>query len=147
MAENLGRYSEEMVRKFDASYAATISNALPPRAKDSVQPPLLTTMVRGLPVDISETSIRHFIYGLSHTQHINMVEYDNWMGIADNVVTWDHAVMFAALLVGESTITIWHFDRLVEWTKNVEVGLIQDYTNPVARVGVHQLQFLPWVLT
>ncbi|WMV18421.1 hypothetical protein MTR67_011806 [Solanum verrucosum] len=86
---------------------------------------------------------------------------------ADNVVTWDRAVMCATLLVGlevdfawiilaeiherafrktttiplpclifylcrEVTVPIWHCDKLVEVTKTVDVGLIQDDINPAA---------------
>uniref|UniRef100_M1DYD2 Integrase core domain containing protein n=1 Tax=Solanum tuberosum TaxID=4113 RepID=M1DYD2_SOLTU len=45
-----------MVREFYASYAATIKNALSSRAKALAQPPLLTTLVRGIPFDLSEAT-------------------------------------------------------------------------------------------
>ncbi|KAK4713489.1 hypothetical protein R3W88_019396 [Solanum pinnatisectum] len=76
MVESPGRYNEEMVREFYASYAATVTSALPPRAKVLAQLPLLTTMVRVLPVEILATTIRRFIYGPTHTLPINKAEYD-----------------------------------------------------------------------
>ncbi|WMV46039.1 hypothetical protein MTR67_039424 [Solanum verrucosum] len=51
---------------------------------------------------------------------------------AKNVVTWDRAVILVALMAGEATVPIWHCDRLVNLTKLVDMGLIQDDTNPVA---------------
>ncbi|WMV45768.1 hypothetical protein MTR67_039153 [Solanum verrucosum] len=44
MAEILGRYIPNTVREFYGSYAMTVQNALPPRAKALAQPPLLTTL-------------------------------------------------------------------------------------------------------
>uniref|UniRef100_M1DKZ4 Integrase core domain containing protein n=1 Tax=Solanum tuberosum TaxID=4113 RepID=M1DKZ4_SOLTU len=180
-----------MVREFYASYSTTVTNALPPRAKALTQLPLLTTMVWGLPVDLFETTICHFIYGPSHCPPINTTEYDYRMGIiqgrafrdseqresllcwmalyiaedrertewiqnmqlpirkatlslgakfwwsiirhrlsptqADNVDTYDRVVMLATLVAG-----LEHFHRLVEVTKTVDVGLIQDDANPPA---------------
>ncbi|KAG5631981.1 hypothetical protein H5410_003698 [Solanum commersonii] len=39
MAGNPGKYSSKMVREFHASYAVTVENNMPPRAKPLVQPP------------------------------------------------------------------------------------------------------------
>uniref|UniRef100_M1DE44 Integrase core domain containing protein n=1 Tax=Solanum tuberosum TaxID=4113 RepID=M1DE44_SOLTU len=49
-----GSYSEEIVREFYASYAATVRNSISKQAKPAAQPPLESTLVRGFPVDISE---------------------------------------------------------------------------------------------
>uniref|UniRef100_M1DXL0 Uncharacterized protein n=1 Tax=Solanum tuberosum TaxID=4113 RepID=M1DXL0_SOLTU len=75
------RYNEEIVRDLYPSYASTITKASQPRAKLLDQSPLLSTMVRDLFYDISESTIYHFIYGLSHAQPINTAEYDYRMGI------------------------------------------------------------------
>ncbi|KAK4731644.1 hypothetical protein R3W88_024632 [Solanum pinnatisectum] len=71
MAHSPGSYSEEIVREFYASYAATIRGSISKWAKPTAQPPLEATLFWGFTVDISETTICRFIYGTDHTLPIN----------------------------------------------------------------------------
>lgn len=57
MESTLGKYSPNMVLKFYASYAATVINTKPPKAKEVEQPPLLSTLIHGVPVDILDHTI------------------------------------------------------------------------------------------
>ncbi|KAG5580536.1 hypothetical protein H5410_051163 [Solanum commersonii] len=144
MAREPGTYSEEIVREFYASYAATLRGSISKRSKPLAQDPLTSTLVRGCPVDISPATIRRFLYGptAGHSWSLNTAEFDyrwdivrsdgehaEWvvasrLGIrkatltfvakffwllvrnrvsptkADNQVTWDRAVMVAALVAG-----------------------------------------------
>ncbi|WMV50329.1 hypothetical protein MTR67_043714 [Solanum verrucosum] len=104
MAWDPENYSEEMTREFYASYAATVRNSISKNDKPLAQPPLQSTLVRNSLVDISDATICRFISGPAHTLPINTVEYDYRIGIVlsgvDNVVTWDRAVMIAAIMAG-----------------------------------------------
>ena len=61
----LGRYSEEMVREFYASYVATLRSQIDRRVAPAKQAPLEQVRVRGVQVDISLPAIRQFLYGES----------------------------------------------------------------------------------
>uniref|UniRef100_M1DB15 Integrase core domain containing protein n=1 Tax=Solanum tuberosum TaxID=4113 RepID=M1DB15_SOLTU len=74
MARALGNYSEDITWEFYASYAAMVRNAIPKRAKPLAQPPLQSTLVRNIPVDIYEATICRFIYGPAHTLPINIAD-------------------------------------------------------------------------
>ena len=56
-ARPLGRYSEEMVREFYASYVATLRSQIDRRAAPTKEAPLVQVRVRGVQVDISLPSI------------------------------------------------------------------------------------------
>ena len=62
-ARPLGRYSEEMVREFYASYVATLQSHIDRRAAPAKQAPLEQVRVHGVQVDISLPAIRWFLYG------------------------------------------------------------------------------------
>ena len=64
-ARPLGRYSEEMVREFYASYIETLRSQIDRRAAPTKQAPLELVRVRGMQVDISLPAIRRFLYGES----------------------------------------------------------------------------------
>uniref|UniRef100_M1DTU0 Integrase core domain containing protein n=1 Tax=Solanum tuberosum TaxID=4113 RepID=M1DTU0_SOLTU len=116
---------------------------MPFRAKPLAQPPLLTTLVRGIPIDISETTIHYFIYGLTHDQLINTTKNDYQMGIVRRgTFMWDpeqrHGLLdgwIATLLMreralsGGDIVSVWHCDKLIEVTKIVDLGLIKDDAN------------------
>ena len=78
MARDPGTYSEEMVREFYVSYAATLRDSITKRSKPLAQDPLTSTMVRGCPVDISPATISHFLYGptTGHSWSLNTSEFD-----------------------------------------------------------------------
>ncbi|KAG5599411.1 hypothetical protein H5410_030781 [Solanum commersonii] len=78
MAQDPGTYSEEMVREFYASYAATLRGSISKRSKPLAQDPLTSTLVRGCPVDISPATIRRFLYGptAGHSWSLNIAEFD-----------------------------------------------------------------------
>ena len=61
----LGRYSEEMVREFYASYVANLQSKIDRQAAPAKQAPLEQVQVRGVQVDISLPAIRRFLYGES----------------------------------------------------------------------------------
>uniref|UniRef100_M1E0U2 Integrase core domain containing protein n=1 Tax=Solanum tuberosum TaxID=4113 RepID=M1E0U2_SOLTU len=69
---------EEIVREFYASYAATLRGSISKRSKPLAQDPLTSTMVRCCPVDISPTTISHFLYGptTGHSWSLNTAEFD-----------------------------------------------------------------------
>ena len=64
-ARPLGRYSEEMVREFYASYVETLRSQINRRAAPAKQALLEQVRVRGVQVDISLPAIRRFLYGKS----------------------------------------------------------------------------------
>ncbi|KAG5585933.1 hypothetical protein H5410_046367 [Solanum commersonii] len=78
MARDPGTYSEEIVREFYASYAATLWGSISKRSKPLAQDPLTSTLVRGCPVDISPATIRRFLYGptAGHSWSLNTAEFD-----------------------------------------------------------------------
>ena len=57
----LGRYSEEMVREFYASYVATLRSYIDRQAAPAKQASLEQVRVRGMQVDISLPAIRRFL--------------------------------------------------------------------------------------
>uniref|UniRef100_M1DSQ8 Integrase core domain containing protein n=1 Tax=Solanum tuberosum TaxID=4113 RepID=M1DSQ8_SOLTU len=81
LARDLGTYSEEIVRDFYVSYAATLRGSISKRSKPIAQDPLTSTMVRGCPVDISHATISRFLYGptMGHSWSLNTAEfYYSW---------------------------------------------------------------------
>uniref|UniRef100_M1DH75 Integrase core domain containing protein n=1 Tax=Solanum tuberosum TaxID=4113 RepID=M1DH75_SOLTU len=78
MARELGTYIEEIVREFYASYAATLRGSIHKNARPTAQAPLTTTLVHNFFVDISETTIRRFLYVPvpNHSWELNMAEFD-----------------------------------------------------------------------
>ena len=62
-ARPLGRYSDEMVRQFYASYVETLRSQIDRRAAPAKQAPLEKIQVRGVQIDISLPAIRRFLYG------------------------------------------------------------------------------------
>ncbi|KAG5605842.1 hypothetical protein H5410_027334 [Solanum commersonii] len=78
MARNPGTYSEEIVREFYASYAATLRGLISKRSKPMDQDPLTSTMVRGCPVDISHATISCFLYGptTGYSWSLNTAEFE-----------------------------------------------------------------------
>ena len=64
-ARPLGRYSEEMVRVFYASYVATLRSQIDRRAAPAKQDPLEQVRVRGVQVYISLPAIHQVLYGES----------------------------------------------------------------------------------
>ncbi|KAG5580774.1 hypothetical protein H5410_051401 [Solanum commersonii] len=69
MAHDPGTYSEEIVREFYASYAATLRGRIHKNTKATTQDLLTSTMVRGVSVDLSHTTISRFLMALTLTTH------------------------------------------------------------------------------
>ena len=61
-AHPLGRYSDELVREFYASYVVTLRSQIDRCAAPYKQAPLEKVRVRGIQVDISPPSIRCYLY-------------------------------------------------------------------------------------
>ena len=59
----MGRYSEELVREFYASYVATLRSPIDRRAAPAKQAPLEHVRVRGIQVDIFLPAICRYLYG------------------------------------------------------------------------------------
>uniref|UniRef100_M1DH31 Integrase core domain containing protein n=1 Tax=Solanum tuberosum TaxID=4113 RepID=M1DH31_SOLTU len=78
MARDPGTFSEEIVREFYASYAATLRGSISKQSKPLAQDPYISTLVRGCPVDISPATIRRFLYGptMGHSWSVNTAEFD-----------------------------------------------------------------------
>lgn len=79
MAQDPSSYSEEIVREFYASYLATFWGSINKNARPIAHAPLTATLVRAISVDISETTIRRYLYGprSDPSWAINMAEFDN----------------------------------------------------------------------
>ena len=63
IARPLGRYSEETLREFYASYVATLQSQIDRRADPAKHALLEQVRVRGVQVDISLLAIGRFLYG------------------------------------------------------------------------------------
>uniref|UniRef100_M1DTW5 Integrase core domain containing protein n=1 Tax=Solanum tuberosum TaxID=4113 RepID=M1DTW5_SOLTU len=104
MARDPGTYSEEIVWEFYASYAATLRGSISKWSKPLAQAPLTSTLVRGCPVDISPATdiVRSGAFQRNAEQREAVIL---WLARVsptktDNQVTWDRAVMVAALVAG-----------------------------------------------
>ena len=85
-ARSLGRFSEEMVREFYASYVATLRSQIEGRAAPTKQAQQEKVRVRGVQVDISLPAIRRFLYGegVDATRTPLTAEFDyRWQIIKD----------------------------------------------------------------
>ena len=86
IAHSLGRYNEEMVREFYASYVATLQSQIDRQAAPTKQAPLEQVRVRGVQVDISLPAIRRFLYGentdATRTPHTAKFDY-HWQIVKD----------------------------------------------------------------
>uniref|UniRef100_M1DZM6 Integrase core domain containing protein n=1 Tax=Solanum tuberosum TaxID=4113 RepID=M1DZM6_SOLTU len=67
-----------LFKEFNASYAATLRGSISKRSKPIAQAPLISTLVRGCPVDISPATISRFLYGptTGHSWSTNTSEFD-----------------------------------------------------------------------
>ena len=85
-ARPLGRYSEEVVREFYASYVAALRSQIDRRAAPAKQAPLEQVRVWGVQVDISLPAICQFLYGESAdatwTPHTAEFDY-SWQIVKD----------------------------------------------------------------
>ncbi|TMX02501.1 hypothetical protein EJD97_021341 [Solanum chilense] len=61
----LGIYSEEIMQEFYASYDATLRGSIDRWARPAKQAPLTYRLVKGCQIDISQATIRQFLYGPS----------------------------------------------------------------------------------
>ena len=77
-ARPLGRYSEELVREFYASYVLTLRSQIDRRAAPAKQAPLEQLRVCGVQVDISLPTIHRFLYdeGVYSTRTPLTFEFD-----------------------------------------------------------------------
>uniref|UniRef100_M1DLY7 Integrase core domain containing protein n=1 Tax=Solanum tuberosum TaxID=4113 RepID=M1DLY7_SOLTU len=134
MARDPGTYSEEIVREFYASYAATLPGSIDNRSKSTAQDPITSTMVRGFPVDISHTTINRFLYGPGpdHTWALNTTEFD---------YRWDVVRSGAFMRNAEQTETVilWLAKYIVadgkraEWVTPPQLGIRKATLNFVAK--------------
>ena len=83
----MGRYNEEIVREFYASYVAILRSQINRRAAPAKQAPLEQVQFRGVQVDISLPAIRRFLYGESadSTRTPLATEFDyHWQIVKDD---------------------------------------------------------------
>lgn len=86
VTKSLGKYSQMLVRKFYASYAATMHHSLPKGKKPLTQPRLIDIWLRGRWVDISEETIYHMLFDLEYYAPISIVEFDYRVGQTHNLL-------------------------------------------------------------
>ncbi|KAG5631673.1 hypothetical protein H5410_003390 [Solanum commersonii] len=151
MARYPGTYSEEIVREFYASYAATLRGSISKQSKPIAHDLLTSTMVR---VGIRKATlifVAKFFWLLVRNRVSPTKD--------DNQLTWNRAVIVAALVEGleinfarmllavihewefktsttypfpylifqlyrDSGVPIWHCDRLTHLTGTLDIGLI-----------------------
>lgn len=75
----LGKVQSIYGHGFYASYAAMVKKHMPVKAKDLDQPPLLTTLVHEIPVDLSEDTSRQVLSVRTYEQTTPTKEYDHLM--------------------------------------------------------------------
>ena len=62
MSRDPKMYTDEIVREFYASYASTLWGSIYKKTNPKTQDPLISTMVRGVSVIITYTTISRFLY-------------------------------------------------------------------------------------
>ncbi|KAG5606332.1 hypothetical protein H5410_027824 [Solanum commersonii] len=120
MARDLGTYSEENVRQFYASYAATLRGSISKRSNPMDQDPLTFTVFRGCSVDISHATISHFLCGPTTGYR------------RQKLTTNSHGTERSWLQHWDSGVPIWHCDRLIHPTRTLDISLILDEANVAA---------------
>ncbi|WMV25868.1 hypothetical protein MTR67_019253, partial [Solanum verrucosum] len=122
MAQSPGKFSDEMARELYASYVATVRYSISKRAKLLAQPPLQATLVQIFFVDISETTIRQFIYGPDHTLPINTAAYEYMMGMVQSGAFQRDTEKIASLLRW-MTRHIAVEGECIEWVHNMTLPI------------------------
>lgn len=88
MAKPFCSYSLMMIWEFYASYVATIKKKALSKAKELEKPSLLTTLVREIPIGLSEETIRRVLKGINFQQPAPTAEFDHKMkNVRDQNVT------------------------------------------------------------
>nr|ABI34335.1 Integrase core domain containing protein [Solanum demissum] len=156
--ERMARLVTDERRGVLASYAATLRGSIDRRAKPAARAPFIATLVRGLSVDISEDTIRSEERGIPEEcravgESIKLVGpslgYRRVSPIqADNVLTWDRAVMVAALVAGfERDFTRMIIakinERTFKATNTMDIGLIRHESNVTAPRREPQVEVPP----
>uniref|UniRef100_M1DI70 Integrase core domain containing protein n=1 Tax=Solanum tuberosum TaxID=4113 RepID=M1DI70_SOLTU len=124
MARDPGTYSEEIVQEFYASYAATLRGRIHKNAKLAAQDPLTSTMVRGISVNLSHTTINRFFYSPNphHTWADSTAEFDYLLEIVRTGAFGRNADQREAVIS-------WHAQHLaldgerVEWVVAPQLGI------------------------
>uniref|UniRef100_M1CNU5 Integrase core domain containing protein n=1 Tax=Solanum tuberosum TaxID=4113 RepID=M1CNU5_SOLTU len=134
MARDPKTYSEEIVREFYASYAATLRGSIDKRSKPTAQDPLTSTMVRGFSVDISHATINRFLYGLGpdHIWALNTADFDcRWDTVQSGAFT-RNTEQREALLLWLARHIIAYGER-AEWVTTPRLGIRKATLNLVAK--------------
>uniref|UniRef100_M1DAD5 Integrase core domain containing protein n=1 Tax=Solanum tuberosum TaxID=4113 RepID=M1DAD5_SOLTU len=148
MARDPGTYSEEIVREFYVSYAATLRGSITKWSKPLAQDPIKSTLVQDCLVDISPATIRHFLYGptTGHSWSVNTAEFDYRWDIVRSGAFQRNAEQREAVLLWlarDSGVLIWHCDKLVYPTGALDIGLIRDEANVAAPRREPQVEVPP----
>ncbi|TMW82926.1 hypothetical protein EJD97_003840 [Solanum chilense] len=125
-ARPLGRYSEEMVREFYASYVATLYSQIDKRAAPAKQAPLEQVRVRGVQLTFPYLPSADFYMakgadwvtepnGAIKKANLTFTAKFLWLIVRhclsptadDNIVTWDRAVLMAAMIAGFEVDFAW----------------------------------------
>ncbi|KAG5579965.1 hypothetical protein H5410_050592 [Solanum commersonii] len=107
MARDPGTYSEETVREFYASYAATLRGSISKRSKPLAQDPLTSTLRN------------------SEQREAMILWLARYIAADGERAEWVTAPR-------DSGVPIWHCDRLVHPTGALDIGLIRDEANIAA---------------
>uniref|UniRef100_M1DYJ7 Integrase core domain containing protein n=1 Tax=Solanum tuberosum TaxID=4113 RepID=M1DYJ7_SOLTU len=134
MARDLGTYSEEIVREFYASYAATLHGSISKRSNPLAQDPLTSTLVRGYPIDISPATIRRFLYGptTGHSWSVNTAEFDYRWDIVKSGAFQRNAEQREVVLLWLARYIAADGERL-EWVAAPRLGIQKATLNFVAK--------------
>ncbi|KAG5610301.1 hypothetical protein H5410_021582, partial [Solanum commersonii] len=134
IARDSGTYSEEIVREFYASYAATLRGSISKRSKPLAQAPFTSTLVRGCPVDISSATIRRFLYGpiAGHSWSLNTTEFDYRWDIVQSGAFQRNAEQREAVILWLSRYIAVDGER-AEWVTALRLGIRKATLNFVAK--------------
>uniref|UniRef100_M1DHT2 Integrase core domain containing protein n=1 Tax=Solanum tuberosum TaxID=4113 RepID=M1DHT2_SOLTU len=134
MARDPGTYSEEIVREFYASYAATLRGSISKRSKPIAQDPLTPTMVLGCPVDISHATISRFLYGptTGHFWSLNTTEFDYIWDIVQRGAFQRNAEQRETVILWVAKYIVAYGER-AEWVATPRLGIRKATLNFVAK--------------
>ncbi|KAG5611704.1 hypothetical protein H5410_022985 [Solanum commersonii] len=134
MARDPGTYSEDIVREFYASYAATLRGSISKRSNPMDQDPLTSIVVRGCLVDISHATISRFLYCLTtgHSLSLNTTEFEYRCDIVQNGAFQRNAEQREAIILWLAKYIAADGEH-AEWIAVPRLGILKATLNFVAK--------------
>ncbi|KAG5571279.1 hypothetical protein H5410_061045 [Solanum commersonii] len=85
-------------------------------------------LTRPLAQNISQATISHFLYGptTDHSWSLNTAEFDYRWDILRSGAFHRNVEQREVVILWDSGVPIWHFNRLIHLTKALDIGLIRD---------------------